>query len=112
LWRKRGTAGHVEEAVIAVLHVLKHVEQQVFPVPCGLVLFACFAFTLHGGLCVHLGCFELLTQHIALQAQHVALLLRCTQCVDIYWRCVVLRISVAWRCVMERDIRGLLRATL
>jgi len=56
LWRERGTAGHVEEAVIAVLHVLKHVEQECFTVACG--------------LCIVAGFLEFVTQGLELFAQH------------------------------------------
>jgi hypothetical protein len=37
-------AGHVEQAVIPVLHLLEHLEQERAFFPCSLALHACFLF--------------------------------------------------------------------
>jgi hypothetical protein len=67
-WRPgdRG-AGQVEEAVVAVLHVLEHGQEGLFPGPCD-------PFPLQGGLFPGLGVAELLFQegdHVKVDVQRV-----------------------------------------
>jgi hypothetical protein len=102
-------AGQVEEAVVALLHLLHHPQQEGFTVPRSLALFAGFLFPRHGGVLTGQCGFELAAQQITLQAQQVAFLLHGEQLRCFQGSRGLLRNTGAWCCIMERSRRVLLR---
>jgi hypothetical protein len=71
-----GRAWHIEETVVAVLHLLHHTQQERFTFPGGLAFLPCFSLPFHGGVLAGRCRFQLPAPQLALQTQQVTLLLQ------------------------------------
>jgi hypothetical protein len=100
-WR-RGAAGEVEEAVVALVHLLHQPQQVRFTLARRLALVPGFPLPFEGGVLVGLSGCELLTQQVALHPQQIPLLLHREEGLLLCGWSVVLRAPVAWCCILER----------
>src|SRR5262249_23180221 len=105
-----GGAGQGEEAIVALLHLLHHAQQERFTFPCGLGFFTRFLFPCHRSVLAGLRGFQLTAQQVTLQTQQVTLLLQGEKGQWFWGMRWLLHTTGAWCCILKRIRRVLLRA--